>query len=142
MRRFVLAPLLDNEKSINLPGNVEKSWFTSANYEMKLMPGGIQRLDGRDCLALAMTPKRKASNMIKGTLWVDAKDNSAVQIQGIASKSPSLFAGPTQMLRQYANMSGFAMAFHARAESNSPLFGRTVLTIDYRDYQLQLDPAK
>ncbi len=40
--RFGLKPLLDNEKTINLPGNVEKSWFTSANYEMKLKPGGIR----------------------------------------------------------------------------------------------------
>ncbi len=31
LRKFVLVPLLDNEKTINLPGNVEKSWFTSAN---------------------------------------------------------------------------------------------------------------
>ena len=38
--RFGLKPLLDNEESINKPGNVEKSWFTSANYEMKLKPGG------------------------------------------------------------------------------------------------------
>ncbi|HKN22494.1 MAG TPA: hypothetical protein VJX73_13815, partial [Terracidiphilus sp.] len=26
---FGLKPLIDNEKTINLPGNVEKSWFTS-----------------------------------------------------------------------------------------------------------------
>src|SRR5208337_3729286 len=25
---FGLKPLIDNEKTINLPGNVEKSWFT------------------------------------------------------------------------------------------------------------------
>jgi hypothetical protein len=34
--RFGLKPLIDNDKTINLPGTVEKSWFTSANYEMKL----------------------------------------------------------------------------------------------------------
>jgi hypothetical protein len=142
LRRFVLAPLLDNEKSINQPANVDKSWFTSANYDMKLKPGGIQRLAGRDCLALALTPKRKAPNMIEGTLWVDVHDDSIVQIDGIASRSPSVFAGPTQMMRQYTNMNGFAMAAHARAESDSVLFGRTILTIDYRDYQIQLRPTK
>ncbi len=142
MQRLVLAPLQDNEKTINLPGNVEKSWFTSANYEMKLKPGGIQRLDGRDCLALAITPRRKASNMIEGTLWVDANDDSIVEIEGVASKSPSVFAGPPRMMRRYENRNGFAMAIHARAETNSFLFGRTVVIIDYRDYQIQLAPAK
>jgi hypothetical protein len=46
------------------------------------------------------------------------------------------------MLRQYANTSGFAMALHARAESTSMLFGRTVVTIDYSDYHLQLRENK
>ena len=135
---FGLKPLIDNEKTINLPGNVEKSWFTSANYEMTLKPGGVQRLNGRDCYVLAIKPRGKATNLIIGTLWADAKDGSLVQIEGVASKSPSAFAGTTHMMRQYANINGFAMAIHARAESTSMLFGRTVVTIDYSDYRLQV----
>ncbi|MGB7547161.1 MAG: hypothetical protein WBM14_05395 [Terracidiphilus sp.] len=142
IRRFGLIPLLDNEKSINQPGNVERSWFTSANYEMKLKSGGIQTLNGRECLALAVTPRRKAPNLIQGTLWVGAKDYSIVQIEGTASGSPSVWAGPTHMMRQYANVSGFAMATHARAVSNSFLFGRTIVTIDYQDYRIQLRPTR
>ena len=137
--RFGLRPLLENEKEINIPGNVEKSWFTSANYEMKLKPGVSQRIDGRDCLAIAMTPRRKAPNMIDGTLWVDVKDLTMVKIEGVASKDPSVFSGTTRMMRQYTNIDGYAMSKHARAESNSGLFGRTVVTIDYGDYHIQLD---
>ena len=140
--RFGLKPLLDNEESINKPGNVEKSWFMSANYEMKLKPCGRQRLNGRDCYVLAVTAKRKAPNMINGMLWVDAQTGSIAQLDGIASKSPSPFAGTTHMMRQYMQLEGFPMATHARAESNSFLFGRTVVTIDYSDYKLQLRDAK
>lgn len=142
LRKFVLRPLLDNEKSINQPGNVQKSWFTSANYEMKLKPGGVQLLDGRDCLALAITPRRKAPNMIEGTLWVDVKDDSIVQIEGTATKSPSMWTGPTKMMRRYKNVSGFAMSSHARAETTGLLVGRTVLTIDYTKYRIRLLPAR
>jgi hypothetical protein len=46
------------------------------------------------------------------------------------------------MMRQYSNISGFSMAMHARAESASMLFGRTVVTIDYSDYRLQLRQNK
>jgi len=141
IRKFGLIPLLDNEKSINQPGKVEQSWFTSANYEMKLVPGGIQRLDGRDCLTLSVTPRRKAPNLIQGTLWVDAKDFGIVKIEGTASRSPSMWAGEIHMMRRYANVSGFAMATGARAESDSFLFGKTIVTIDYRDYQIQLRPG-
>ena len=140
--RFGLKPLLDNETAINVPGQVEKSWFTSANYEMRLKSGAVERLNGRDCFALAITPKQKAPNMIDGTLWVDTRDGSIVQIEGVASKSPSVFAGTTHMMRQYVNIGGYPMATHARAESNSFLFGRTVVVIDYSNYNLQLKTGK
>jgi hypothetical protein len=141
LQKLVLAPLLDNEKAINQPGNVEKSWFTSSNYEMKLKPGVTQHMNGHDCLAFDITPKRKAPNMLNGTLWVDAKDGSIVEIDGVSSRSPSMFSGPAKMMRQYSTMSGFAMATRARAESDSAFFGRSILTIDYSDYQIQLNAA-
>jgi hypothetical protein len=142
IRSMVLGAILDTEKRINLPGNREQSWLASANYQMQLKPGGVQRLDGRECLALAILPKHKAPTMIEGTLWADAVDGSIVRIEGIASQSPSVFTGPAQVMRQYANVNGFAMATHARAVSNSFMFGRTTVTIDYLDYKIQLRPAK
>ena len=142
IRNHVLNTILDNEKTINLPGIREHSWFTSANYEMNLKSGAVERLDDRDCVALAIVPKRKATNMIEGTLWVDAKDGSIVRIDGSASQSPSIFVGPAHVMRQYVNMNGYSMATQARAASDSFFLGRTIVTIDYRDYQFQLRPAK
>jgi outer membrane lipoprotein-sorting protein len=142
VRRFGLHPLLDNEKLVNQPGRVERSWFTSANYAMQLKPGGVQRVNGRDCYALAIVPRQKAPNMIDGTLWVDAREGFLVQVEGVASKSPSPFAGTTHMMRQYSPVAGFPMATRARAESVSPLFGRTVVVIDYSDYHLQLAASR
>jgi len=142
LRHFVFDALLADEKRINEPANREASWFTSANYEMKLQPGGIQRVDGRDCLAVAINPRLKASNLIQGTMWVDAKDFSTVRIEGVSTKSPSMLTGPSHVMRQYSLISGFAQAMHARAESDSTLFGRTIVTIDYREYQMNLRPEK
>jgi len=140
IQRFGLRPLLDNEKSINDPANVEKSWFTPENYQIQFKPGATQIIDGRSCIALSIVPKRKASNMIDGTLWIDAEDYANVEVEGVASRSPSVFAGTTRMMRRYTNISGYAMATHARAESNSFLLGRTVVIIDYTGYQIQLRP--
>jgi hypothetical protein len=140
IRSLVLGAILDNEKRLNLPGVREGAWVTSANYEMKLKPGGIQLLDGRSCLVLALTPRRKTLYLIEGTLWVDAKDGSIVQVQGTASRSSSLFTGPTQMIRQYASVGGYSQATHLKAVSNSFMFGETIVKIDYKDYQVQLLP--
>ncbi len=76
-----------------------------------------------------------------GTLWVDARDESIVLIEGTASKSISVFTGPTQLMRQYAMVNGFAEATHARAVSDSFLFGQTVVTIDYSGYDIKIGPA-
>jgi hypothetical protein len=142
IRNMVLGSILDNEKQINLPGTREGSWITSANYVMKLQAGGTQPMNGRDCYLLRLIPKRKAPYLVDGTLWVDARDGAIVQLVGFASKSASFLTGPTQMMRQYTNIYGFAEATQARAVSNSFLFGQTVVTIDYRDYQIQLRPTQ
>lgn len=145
--RMGLNPLLENERIINHPENLPGSWFDSANYEMTPKPGPARQIDtqqinGRACLMVAVTARRKAPNTINGTIWVDAKDYSLAQIDGIASKDPSVFAGSTHMMRQYEQIDGFPMATHARAESSSFLFGRTVVTIDYSDYHLDIAPAR
>ena len=138
VRELVLDEILDNEKHLNQPGIREGAWITSANYHMKLKPGGIQTLDGRECLVLTLIPKRKAPYLIEGSLWVDLRDGSIVQVQGTTSQSSSLLTGPTQVMRQYANINGFPQATHVRAVSKSFMFGKTIVTIDYRDYHIQL----
>jgi hypothetical protein len=140
--KFGLHPLLDNERQINLPGNVEKSWFVSANYEMKLKSAATVQLNGRDCYVLDIAASRKAPNTIDGSIWVDARDGTLAQIDGIATENASAFAGATHMMRQYENVEGYSMAKHARAESSSWLYGRTVVMIDYSDYHLQVKPGK
>jgi hypothetical protein len=85
LRKVVLHSILDNEKRINQPGVREGSWLISANYEMKLKPGGPQRVSGRDCYVLSIKPRQKAPNLIVGTLWVDTRDESIVRIEGTAS---------------------------------------------------------
>lgn len=141
IRKLVLDAILDNEKRINTPPATDNSYIISANYEMKLQPGGPQHVNGRDCYVLSISPREKAPNMIIGTLWVDTRDESIVQLQGTTSKSVSVFTGPTRVMRQYATVDGFSEATHASGASTSFLFGLTVVTIDYSDYQIQLRPS-
>jgi hypothetical protein len=142
IRSTLLSSILDNEKRLSQPGNREGAWITSANYEMKMKSDGIQIVDGRNCLVLLLTPRRSSPFLFSGTLWVDAKDFSIVQLEGTASKSASILAGPAQVARQYADLNGLPMATHARAVSNSFLFGQVTVKIDYKDYQVELLSAK
>jgi hypothetical protein len=136
IQRFGLKPLLENEREINDPAKVAQSWLTSDNYEMHLSPAEQRVVDGRTCIGVAIHPRRKAPNLIEGKLWVYPADGSICEVDGVASKAPSIFSGTTQMMRTYTTMQGYAMATHARAES-SGVIGRTVVTIDYSDYKIE-----
>ena len=141
LRRLVLGALLDEEQRINEPANREASWFTSANYDMAVEPGGPRLIDGRLCYAISMNPRQKAPNLLRGTMWVDTKDFSTVRIEGVSTKIPSIFTVPTQMMRQYALVDGYAQATHARAVSSSLFFGRAIILIDYSNYLVELSPS-
>jgi hypothetical protein len=138
--RLGLHPLLEHERELNQPKNREQSLFTSANYRMEPRPGSEQK-NGRNCTVIGISPRRRGANLLKGTLWVDSQDGSIVHVEGVGSKNPSLLSGPARMTRDYAPQQGFAMATHARAESDSFMFGRIVVVIDYSDYKIEAAPA-
>ena len=142
IQKFVLDSILENEKHINEPGVREGSWMTSDNYSMKLKPGGPQQMDGRECYVLQVTPKHTGPGLIEGTLWVDAGDESIVRVEGTTAKNVSIFAGASQVMRQYVKVEGFSEATHAHATTGSFLFGTTVITIDYSDYEMKIRATK
>jgi hypothetical protein len=132
----VIPRILDSEREINQPSNRMHSLLTSANYNMKVQ--AEDKVAGRDCLVVQITPRRSSSYLFTGKLWVDAADQSIVQLEGIASKSPSMFAGATQVSRTYDRINGYGMATHATAISNSWILGRTTIQIEYTGYQITL----
>ncbi|HKF46767.1 MAG TPA: hypothetical protein VKB38_05370 [Terracidiphilus sp.] len=139
MRREVFGRLLDNEKAMNEPANRAKELITSANYTMRVQ--GKDNAGGRSCLIVSIMPKQNAPYLFRGKIWVDAKDESIVQLEGIASQSVSIFTGPAQISRTYANIEGFPMATHATAASSSWLLGLTTIDIDYTGYAVKLREA-
>lgn len=142
LRNEVLGTLLDNEKRMSQPGNVETALLDSNNYEMKLDANFRENLNGHDCLVLDITPRRGSEYLFNGKLWVDARDYSIVQLKGTASKSAFFLAKAAAVSRQYASISGLPMATHAEAVSGSALLGQTTVKIDYTNYQIDLDTAR
>ncbi|HMG85919.1 MAG TPA: hypothetical protein VK574_09245 [Terracidiphilus sp.] len=141
-RNEVLLTLLDHEKRMSQPGNVQTALIDSANYEIKLDANPRDRLNDRDCLVLDITPRRNSEYLFKGRLWVDAQDFAIVQLKGTASKSAFFLASAAEVSRQYDEMDALPMATHAEAVSGSALLGQTTVKIDYSNYQLQLIPDR
>ena len=137
-RDEVLHTLLDNEKRMSQPGNVQTALIDSANYDMKFDSNPRDRLNERDCLVLDITPRRNSEYLFKGKLWVDAQDFAIVQLKGTAAKSAFFLASAAEVSRQYDELNQLPMATHAQAISGSALLGQTIVKIDYTDYQLDL----
>lgn len=139
-RNEVLGTLLDNEKRMSQPENVETALINSTNYDMKLDENARDRIGGRNCLVLDITPRRSSPYLFKGKLWVNAEDFAIIQLEGTAAKSAFFLASAAVVSRQYDELSGLPMATHAQAVSGSALLGKTVVKVDYSDYQLDLVP--
>lgn len=137
-RNQVLKSLLENEQRMSQPGNIETALINSSNYEMKLDRNPEQMLNGRQCLVLEITPRRKSQYLFNGQLWVDARDYAIVQLKGTAAKSAIFIADAAEVTRQYTEVENLPMATHAEAVSGSALLGQTVVKVDYSGYQLQL----
>jgi hypothetical protein len=134
--RKMLEEVLATEKKMTVPASRATALITPANYEMTVKGPAV--MNGRNCILVDIKPRRESPYLFSGMIWVDAQNRAIVQLQGVAAKSPSVVTGPTQVLRQYTIMDGFAMATHAHAVSNSALLGETVINIDYSGYDLQL----
>ena len=130
----LLETVLDDERRLTQPANRVTAVIAPANYEMSVK--GQEALDGRNCVVVSLKPRRESQYLLNGTEWVDAEDGAIVQLQGITARSPSIFAGASQVSRHYTIIDGFPMATHARAVSNSWLVGKTIITIDYANYQI------
>jgi hypothetical protein len=138
--RKMLETLLDSERKMTQPANRATAVITPGNYEMTV--NEPETVDGRSCVAVAIKPRRVSPYLFNGTIWVDAQNQSIVQLKGISAKSPSMLTGPSEVFRQYTLIDGFSMATHAKAVSNSSLLGQTMIKIDYTGYQMELRPVK
>ncbi len=132
--RKVLETVLDNEEHMTQPANRATAVITSANYEMTIK--GSDSVNGRDCVAVILKPRRISPFLFNGTVWVDAQDGSIVQLAGVTAKAPSVFTGPSQVFRQYTTLDGVPMATHARAVSRSWVLGKITVKIDYTGYEI------
>jgi hypothetical protein len=59
-----------------------------------------------------------------------------VKLEGRPPTSASFFSGRPQIVREYKEVGGFALAQHSHAVSSSFLFGRSTVDIEYRNYHV------
>lgn len=135
LRKAVLARTLEDERNLTQPAERVRALIDTGNYKMTV--ASTASLEGRPCIVLRITPRRSASYLFAGQIWVDSRDGSIVQLKGTTAKPVSILTGLTQVNRQYTLIDGFPMATRATANTSVALVGQIRMVIDYSDYHLQ-----
>ena len=130
----VLLKLLDSEKEAIQESNRRQMELSPKNYEFTWKE--TQDTPDGQMYVLAVVPREKTKFLYRGNIWVDARDFAVVRMEGEPAKNPSLWISRTFIKHQYKKIGEFWLPFHNESTTQVRLGGRSVLTIDYTDYQI------
>jgi len=130
----LLDSMLAEEQKLSRNPDRAASVITSDNYIMSR--SSEDDLNTRRCIVLVVSPHHRSAYVLNGRIWVDASTKQLVRIDGIPPVSPSFFASRPTITRDYDEIDGFSLATHSHAVSDAFFTGKTVVDIDYVNYQL------
>ncbi len=140
VRRQVLRKMIEAEQETSAGGEREQTRITPANYDFRLV--GTDDLGGRMSYVLEIVPKTKNRYLVKGRIWVDAEDFAITRIEGEPAKNPSFWTSKIRVLHLYEKAGRFWLPSLNQSHAEVKIFGRTDVTIEYHDYQVQEEDAR
>jgi hypothetical protein len=121
IREKALKPFLEAERNQKKP---EDSAFSGNNYDITL-----EGMDGGGLILLKLQPRRKATNLIDGFLFIH-QDGDLVRVEGEPAKSPSIWIFGSKIFRYYNHLAGVRVP--TKMVSTATFFFRpSSLTVEY-----------
>lgn len=134
VRNHVFKRMLEAENRTSQQNENVKIAISPRNYNFELV-GYKQDAQG-DHYILKATPKIKNKYLFKGEIWVGGRNFAIEHIVGQPSKSLSWWITKANFVYQYKKVGEFWFPASNNAISHIRIFGRSVLTIKYKDYDL------
>ena len=134
LQDYLIDRVLSEQQGISKGDARRNALITSENYTMQFVRE--ESLEGRDCLVLKLTARRKTPYLLNGQIWVDSHNYHLVRVKGRPSAMPSIWTGLPEIQRDYQELQGYPLATSSRSESKRPFIGTTVLKIDYQNYHI------
>lgn len=128
----VVRHVLESEQKAaagqNAPGAV-----TSDNYNFAYL--GEEKMDGRDCYVLQLTPKVKDKTVVEGKAWVDKDTYLIHKVEGDMSKLPSWWLKSVHVTLLFSAVDGMWMQTATRAQADVRIFGPHTFVSDTVNYR-------
>lgn len=133
MRSRVLKATMEAEKESLQKDNRERTTLTTDNYEFAL-----DAVEGSPPVSyvLKATPRINNKFLFRGRIWVDPQDFAVTRVECEPAKNPSFWTKKNQITTTYRKVGDFWLPAHMQSVTDVRIFGRSVLTIDYKDYNL------
>ncbi len=130
----VVRKMLDAELESAEDDRRGETQVSAEQYEFKWVEE--TELDGRRVYVIEINPRKKKSFLIKGRIWVDAREMAIVRMEGALSKKPSFWVGRTNIIRTYSKHGPFWLPATMESISSIMLAGKSSLMVDYFDYEI------
>lgn len=135
IRQRVLRRMIEAEEEASRDDLRVHTQITPENYDFRLL--GTELKDGRPAFMLSVSPKRVNKFLIRGTVWVDGQDFSIVRVQGTPAVNPSRLIHNTAIVFKYGKFGPFWFPEINSSETDSFLFGRTSVRVEYSKYEVK-----
>jgi hypothetical protein len=139
LRQRVLHPMLEAEEEAGRDEVRPQTRIVAANYDFKLIGTAVQQ--NRQAYLLEVTPKTRNKFLVRGKVWVDAKDFGIIRVEAIPAQNPSVFIRNTRVIQQSTRFGEVWLPQFNHSNTDSLLFGHTEVTIDSWDYKFASPPA-
>jgi len=136
VRRLALNALIASEIETAAGKQHHDSAISPANYTLDLL--GEQWVGPYHCFVAQAIPKRSDKYLFEGKVWIDTDDYAVVRIEGHPAKKLSFWIKRADFVRQYQRIDSFWLPQRDMTLVDVRLYGKKVLTIDHRDYSVNL----
>jgi len=134
MRKHVLKRLIEAENKASGRREHRQSAITPRNYNFQL--AGYEDGAQGHYYILKAVPRAKREFLFKGRIWVDARSFAITRIEGQPAKSLSWWTTKVNFVYRYRKVGPFWLPASNNTVTHVRIFGRSLLTIDYKNYKL------
>ena len=139
IRDRVLRRMIEAEEESSRADTRPLTQISPKNYDFRL--AGTEDHDGRLFYLMDIEPKTANKFLVRGKIWVDSQDFAVVRVEGSPAQSPSILIRNTTVAQRNAKHGVYWLPESNRSSTDSFLFGRTDVGIDYVEYQIAPRPS-
>lgn len=134
LHKRVLKRLLEAEVEAVKDEQRRQTAMHPENYEFQLL--GYERTGVQDVYVLQVLPRSKNKHLFRGRIWVDGQDFAVVRMEGEPAKNPSWWTRRNAIVLTYTKVGDFWLPARNETSTQVRFAGRSLLTIDYQDYEI------